>query len=160
MTVIDPIRYLRVVTGGASSVSVDDTASVVDMADFLAMSGAMGSNGRNCNVPIIDLAVNWDPARAPAFFEYLRTDDTDDLDDLCTKDGCHPAETALSASHTANVVKRGVTAWQNSGTYAYRPPIGSVRTPAGHDLPHHGVAGCRAPSSGRCRQAFSPFSSH
>ena len=92
MTVIDPIRYLRVVTGGASSVSVDDTASVVDMAQFaLALSGAMGSNGRNCNVPIADLAVNWDANRAPAFFEHLRTDSTDDLDDLCTKDGLPPS---------------------------------------------------------------------
>lgn len=88
MTVIDPIRYLRVVTGGASSVSVDDTASIPDMARFaLALSGAMGSSGRNCNVPISDLAVNWDPNRAPAFFERLRTDTTDELDDLCTKDG-------------------------------------------------------------------------
>ncbi len=92
MTVIDPIRYFRVVTGGASSVSVDDTASIPDMARFaLALSGAMGSNGRNCNVPIIDLAVNWDPNRAPAFFEHLRTDDTDGLDDLCTKDGLPPS---------------------------------------------------------------------
>ena len=92
MTVIDPIRYLRVVTGGASSVSVDDTASIPDMARFaLALSGAMGANGRNCNVPIIDLAVNWDPNRAPAFFEHLRTDTTDELDDLCTKDGLPPS---------------------------------------------------------------------
>ena len=88
MTVIDPIRYFRVVTGGAASVSVDNTAGVVDMARFaLALSGAMGSNGRNCNVPIADLAVNWDATRAPAFFEHLRNDDTDGLDDLCTKDG-------------------------------------------------------------------------
>jgi len=92
MTVIDPIRYFRVVTGGASSVSVDDTASIPDMARFaLALSGAMGSNGRNCNVPISDLAVNWDPNRAPAFFEHLRTDTTDELDDLCTKDGLPPS---------------------------------------------------------------------
>jgi len=92
MTVIDPIRYFRVVTGGASSVSVDDTAHVPDMARFaLALSGAMGSNGRNCNVPISDLAVHWDPNRAPAFFEHVRTDTTDELDDLCTKDGLPPS---------------------------------------------------------------------
>jgi LCP family protein required for cell wall assembly len=92
MTVIDPIRYFRVVTGGASSVSVDDTASVIDMARFaLALSGAMGANGRNCNVPISDLAVHWDVNRAPAFFEHLRADTTDDLDDLCTKDGLPPS---------------------------------------------------------------------
>jgi len=92
MTVIDPIRYFRVVTGGMSSVSVDDTASIPDMARFaLALSGAMGSNGRNCNVPISDLAVHWDVNRAPAFFEHLRTDTADDLDDLCTKDGLPPS---------------------------------------------------------------------
>ncbi|HUP99888.1 MAG TPA: LCP family protein [Aeromicrobium sp.] len=92
MTVIDPVRYARVVTGGAASVSVDDTAEVPDMARFaLALSGAMGSGGRNCNVPISDLAVHWDTVRAPAFFEHLRTDTTDDLDDLCTKDGLPPS---------------------------------------------------------------------
>jgi len=92
MTVIDPIRYFRVVTGGASAVSVDDTASIPDMARFaLALSGAMGANGRNCNVPISDLAVHWDVNRAPAFFEHIRTDTADDLDDLCTKDGLPPA---------------------------------------------------------------------
>jgi LCP family protein required for cell wall assembly len=92
MTVIDPIRYFRVVTGGASAVSVDDTASIPDMARFaLALSGAMGANGRNCNVPISDLAVHWDANRAPAFFEHLRTDTADDLDDLCTKDGLPPS---------------------------------------------------------------------
>jgi LCP family protein required for cell wall assembly len=91
-TVLDPIRYFRVVTGGASSVSVDDTAEVPDMARFaLALSSAMGSAGRNCNVPISDLAVHWDPVRAPAFFEHIRTDSTDDLDDLCTKDGLPPS---------------------------------------------------------------------
>ena len=42
MTVIDPIRYFRVVTGGAASVSVDNTAGVVDMARFaLALSGVV-----------------------------------------------------------------------------------------------------------------------
>ncbi len=88
MTVVDPVRYFRVVTGGAASVSVDDTASIPDMARFaLALSGAMGANGRSCNVPIADLAVNWDSTRAPAFFEHLRNDTADDLDDLCTKDG-------------------------------------------------------------------------
>ncbi|HUS21878.1 MAG TPA: LCP family protein [Aeromicrobium sp.] len=92
MTVIDPIRYFRVVTGGTSAISVDDTASIPDMARFaLALSGAMGANGRNCNVPISDLAVHWDVNRAPAFFEHIRTDTADDLDDLCTKDGLPPS---------------------------------------------------------------------
>jgi LCP family protein required for cell wall assembly len=87
-TVIDPIRYFRVVTGGMASVSVDDTAEIPDMARFgLALSKAMGSAGRNCNVPISDLAVHWDTVRAPAFFEHIRTDTTDELGDLCTKDG-------------------------------------------------------------------------
>src|SRR5690242_7551512 len=91
-TVIDPIRYYRVVTGGAASVSVDDTAEIPDMARFaLALSSAMGSGGRNCNVPIRDLAVHWDPTRAVPFFEHIRTDTTDDLDALCTKDGLPPS---------------------------------------------------------------------
>lgn len=92
VTVLDPIRYYRVVTGGASVVSVDDDAGVIDMARFaLALSAAMGSKGRNCNVPISDLAVHWDPNRAPPFFEHIRTNTTGDLGDLCTENGLPPS---------------------------------------------------------------------
>lgn len=90
-SVIDPIRYYQVVNGGASVVTVDEGASIPAMAKFgLALSSAMGSAGYNCNVPIADLAVNWDSTRAPQFWEHLKTDTTDDLGDLCTKDGLPP----------------------------------------------------------------------
>ena len=90
-TVIDPIRYFQVINGGAAVVTVDEGASIPAMAKFgLALSSAMGSAGYNCNVPIADLAVNWDSTRAPQFWEHLKTDTTDDLGDLCTKDGLPP----------------------------------------------------------------------
>lgn len=87
-TVIDPIRYFRVVYGAAAAVAVDDDANIPAMIKFaLALSKAMGSGGQNCNVPITDLAVHWDSVRAPQFFQHLQTDTTDDLGGLCTKDG-------------------------------------------------------------------------
>jgi LCP family protein required for cell wall assembly len=91
-TVIDPIRYYQVINGGASVVTVDDGAGIPAMAKFgLALSSAMGSGGLSCNVPISDLAVHWDPVRAPQFWDHLKTDTTDQLGDLCTKDGLPPS---------------------------------------------------------------------
>ena len=91
-TVLDPLRYFEVVNGGAAAVSVDDDATIPEMAKFaMALSDAMGSKGQNCNVPISDLAVHWDSVRAPEFFEHVRTDTTEELGDLCTKDGLPPS---------------------------------------------------------------------
>jgi LCP family protein required for cell wall assembly len=90
-TVIDPIRYYQVINGGASVVTVDEGASIPAMAKFgLALSSAMGSEGLSCNVPISDLAVHWDATRAPQFWDHLKTNTTDELGDLCTKDGLPP----------------------------------------------------------------------
>jgi LCP family protein required for cell wall assembly len=93
MTFLDPIRYYRVVNGGASSVTIDDTAGIPDMARFgLALASAMGDRGVNCTVPISDMAVHWDSDRALQLFQRIQASDTETLDDspLCTKDGLPP----------------------------------------------------------------------
>jgi LCP family protein required for cell wall assembly len=93
MTFLDPIRYYRVVNGGASSVTIDDTAGIPDMARFgLALASAMGDRGVNCTVPISDMAVHWDSDRALQLFQRIQAGDTENLDDspLCTKDGLPP----------------------------------------------------------------------
>ena len=93
MTFIDPLRYYRVVNGGAGSVTIDETSGIPDMARFgLALASAMGDRGVNCTVPIRDLAVNWDSERALQLFQRIKASDTENLDDsaLCTKDGLPP----------------------------------------------------------------------
>lgn len=88
LTFIDPIRYYRVVNGGASTVTIDSGAGIPVLARFgLALSSAMGNRGANCTVPISDMAVHWDSNRARQLFDRIRGDNTDNLGDLCTKDG-------------------------------------------------------------------------
>ncbi len=88
-TVLNPVRYWRVVTGGAESVRVSDDTGPVAAAGFAtAMTRVDGENGLTCGVPIVDLAVHWDPERADALFELIRTDRTDEVgQQLCTPSG-------------------------------------------------------------------------
>ena len=47
-----------------------------------------GEAGLTCSVPIRDLAVNWDPVRAPEMFQAIIDDDTDRIGkDLCSPSG-------------------------------------------------------------------------
>jgi LCP family protein required for cell wall assembly len=87
-TVLNPVRYWRVVTGGAESVRVsDDTGPVAAGTFATAMTRVDGDTGLTCGVPIADLAVTWDTERADALFELIRTDRTDDVGALCTPSG-------------------------------------------------------------------------
>ena len=88
-TVLNPLRYWRVVTGGAESVKVDEDSGPLAAAQFAtAMTRVDGENGLTCGVPIADLEVNWDPERAETLFELIRTDRTDEVGgDLCTPSG-------------------------------------------------------------------------
>lgn len=93
LTFIDPIRYYRVVTGGAGAVTIDGDLGIPGMARFgMALSSAMGDGGVNCTVPISDMAVHWDPDRAQQLFGRIQSGNADNLDDsaLCTKDGLPP----------------------------------------------------------------------
>ena len=88
-TVLNPLRYWRVVTAGAQSVRVSDDTGPLAAAKFAtAMTRVDGEAGLTCGVPIADLAVNWDTERANALFELIRTDRTDEVGKaLCTPSG-------------------------------------------------------------------------
>jgi LCP family protein required for cell wall assembly len=88
-TIVNPVRYWRVMFGGAGSVSVSEGTGPVDAARFAyAMTRVDGADGLACTVPIADLEVNWDPERAPRLFGLIREDRTDEVgQDLCTPTG-------------------------------------------------------------------------
>jgi LCP family protein required for cell wall assembly len=88
-TIVNPVRYWRVVFGGASSVSVSEGTGPIDAGRFAyAMTRVDGSDGLTCTVPIADLEVNWDSERAPRLFGLIREDRTDEVGgDLCTPTG-------------------------------------------------------------------------
>lgn len=86
-TFVNPVRYYRVVTAGASSVRVgEDTGPIAAGRFAFGMTRVNGENGLTCGVPIADLAVNWDPERAPQLFELIAADKTDEV----TQDLCRP----------------------------------------------------------------------
>jgi LCP family protein required for cell wall assembly len=90
-TVVNPVRYARVGSAAAGSLRIGEDVGPISLARFaLALSGAMGGDGLNCTVPLRDFAVTWDPDRAPAMFDLIKTDRTDQIGDLCTKDGLPP----------------------------------------------------------------------
>ena len=88
-TIVNPLRYWRVVTGGASSVVISDGTNPFDLARFAyGMTRLDGENGLTCGVPIADLEVNWDQERAEQLFTLIREDRTDEVgDELCTPSG-------------------------------------------------------------------------
>ncbi len=87
-TVINPVRYYRVTNGAAASVQIGDDTGPVSLVRFaLALSSAMGGKGLSCTVPLADFAVNWDRKRALKMFGHIKNDTTDQIGDLCTKDG-------------------------------------------------------------------------
>ena len=87
-TFINPVRYVRVNSGAASSVQVGEGMGPIALARFaLALSSAMGGSGLNCTVPIADFSVRWDRERALRMFGHIKNDTTDQIGNLCTKDG-------------------------------------------------------------------------
>lgn len=91
-TVLNPLRYVGVGTSAADSLRIGDDVGPISLGRFaLALSAAMGGGGLNCTVPLRDFEVNWDPERAPAMFDLIKTDRTDQIGDLCTEDGLPPS---------------------------------------------------------------------
>lgn len=87
-TVINPFRYTSVASGASGSLTIGDDVGPIALGKFaLALSASMGGGGLNCTVPLRDFAVTWDPERAPKMFDYIKTDQTDKIGSLCTKDG-------------------------------------------------------------------------
>jgi LCP family protein required for cell wall assembly len=87
-TVINPVRYYRVINGAAGSLRVGDGMGPIALAKFaLALSSSMSGGGRNCTVPLADFAVHWDRERALRMFGHIKNDTTSEIGNLCTKDG-------------------------------------------------------------------------
>jgi LCP family protein required for cell wall assembly len=91
-TVVNPLRYWRVVTSGAESVRTSEGLGPFAAAKFaLGMTGSGGKSGLTCGVPITDLAVHWDTARAERLFTLISQDRTDEVGkDLCQPTGIRP----------------------------------------------------------------------
>lgn len=88
-SVINPVRYWRLNNAGAGAVAVGEGMGPVRAAMWAsAMTNTSGEDGLTCGVPIADLAVNWDPERAPRMFQAIIEDDTDSITpELCSPTG-------------------------------------------------------------------------
>ena len=89
LSVINPFRYWNLNMAAADFVAIDDETGPVTAAKFaLAMTKLDGDDGLTCGVPISDLAVHWDEARAEQMFQHIQQDDTAGIGkDLCTPSG-------------------------------------------------------------------------
>ena len=88
-TIVNPVRYYNVVTGGAESVRIGEQTGPLAVAKFgYAMNRVDGEAGMTCTVPIADLAVNWDPERSGQLFGLIQSNEADEIPkDLCTPTG-------------------------------------------------------------------------
>ncbi|MGH3445064.1 MAG: LCP family protein, partial [Nocardioidaceae bacterium] len=88
-SIINPVRYYDLATAGADSLKVGKDTSMLAAAKFAwAMTHVNGKNGLTCGVPISDLAVHWDQARAKRLFSLIRQDRTADVHkSLCGPSG-------------------------------------------------------------------------
>ncbi len=88
-TLVNPVRYWRTVTAGASAVRVSESLGPFGAARFLlGMTRTGGESGMTCGVPIRDLAVTWDDERADALFALIAQDRTREVGgDLCRPSG-------------------------------------------------------------------------
>ena len=88
-TIVNPVRYYNVVTGGAESVRIGEQTGPLAVAKFgYAMNRVDGDAGMTCTVPIADLAVNWDPERSEQLFGLIQRNEADEIPKaLCTPTG-------------------------------------------------------------------------
>lgn len=85
-TVLNPWRYWQVMSSGASSVTIGENVGPISMARFAWTMSRIQSNGLSCTVPVTTTTstLEWDPELAPAMFEAVANDSTDDI----TKEMC------------------------------------------------------------------------
>lgn len=87
-TIINPFRYKDAAHGAAGSLRIGENVGPIDLGRFaLSLSSAMSGKGLNCTIPVRDFAVHWDSARALKLLKFVKNDQTDQIGDLCTKDG-------------------------------------------------------------------------
>ena len=88
-SVINPFRWWNLNMAAADFVNIDEDTGPVTAAKFAAaMTQVDGENGLTCGVPISDLAVHWDEARAERMFQKIQQDDTASIGkELCSPSG-------------------------------------------------------------------------
>jgi LCP family protein required for cell wall assembly len=88
-TVINPVRYWRLNNAIPDFFTFGEGMGPVRSAMWAtAMTRVNGDKGLTCVVPLQDLAVHWDPDRAPEMFNTIIKDETDTIDDaLCSPTG-------------------------------------------------------------------------
>ncbi|MGZ5389176.1 MAG: LCP family protein [Aeromicrobium sp.] len=87
-TVLNPLRYQRVAAAASGSLKIGENVGPIDLGRFaLNLSSAMSGSGLNCTIPLRDFAVHWDSTRALKMLAFVKNDQTDQIGDLCTKDG-------------------------------------------------------------------------
>lgn len=88
-TFLNPVRYFRVNQAAVSSLKISKGTGPVALLRFAwAMTRVNGTTGLTCSMPIADLAVHWDRARALRLLHYIKTDRTAGIPRrLCTKSG-------------------------------------------------------------------------
>ena len=88
-TVINPVRYWRLNNAIPDFFTFGEGMGPVRSAMWAtAMTRVNGDKGLTCVVPLQDLAVHWDPERAPEMFDKIIKDETDTIDDaLCSPTG-------------------------------------------------------------------------
>jgi LCP family protein required for cell wall assembly len=87
-TLLNPFR-LNGLKDAASGISVGKGMSTIGIARFgWAFKSVAGGSALTCGVPISDMYIHWDQARAKKMFGYIKTDRTEDIpDNLCTPTG-------------------------------------------------------------------------
>jgi LCP family protein required for cell wall assembly len=88
-TVINPVRYWRLNNAIPDFFKFGEGMGPVRSSMWAtAMTRVNGDEGLTCVVPLQDLAVHWDPEKAPEMFDKIIKDETDTIDDaLCSPTG-------------------------------------------------------------------------
>jgi LCP family protein required for cell wall assembly len=88
-TIVNPFRYYKVATSGASALTVDEDTGPIDLLRFArGMQSVAGGKGITLTVPVADSnfstkngsAVKWDSDKALALFEAIKNDRTTGLE--------------------------------------------------------------------------------
>jgi LCP family protein required for cell wall assembly len=88
-SVLNPVRYYRLASSGAQSLTIGENTGPLATVQFAwAMTRVDGKNGLTCGVPIADLAVHWDRDRADRLFTLIKEDRTGEVTkQLCGASG-------------------------------------------------------------------------
>ncbi len=88
-TVLNPWRYWRLASSGASSLTIGENVGPISLARFAWTMSRINSNGLSCTVPVITTTstLEWDPELAPAMFEAVAEDRTDDITKAMCRSG-------------------------------------------------------------------------